>query len=291
MNTTKKMGQKAINRVAQKRTPDKTLALRQLSILQQRAMGKGVQQIATAMGVHRTTIYRTMKPIVASDSEWQSTERDNIKSFLGMTNANIATNLEAGNLEAAKLVLKVLGILTDKLEVVGKVDPSDQQKRMIENMEKLLKLKIEGPKQEALPEKTKEIETQSQLDVEKTQTIEQMKDSIVHEMVKESKRVEPKQVEGKSQLEPDWEKIKPEDHKPGVVLPGKIVTQVQGECSCPKGIDGEPLGSFAINPVCPVHGDKKGEQDESIDKETVREKLEGSDGREGPKVENKEQDN
>lgn len=119
------MGQKATNRVAQ----DKTLALRQLSILQQRAMGKGVQQIATTMGVHRATIYRTMKPVLAADSEWRDTERDNIKSFLGLTNANIATNLERGNLEAAKLVLKVLGFLTDELKVSGSIEQklSDQE--------------------------------------------------------------------------------------------------------------------------------------------------------------------
>lgn len=134
------LGQKATNNVAQKRRSDKTLALRQMSILQQRAMGKGVQQIATLMGVHRCTIYRTMKPINAADSEWQDTEKANIKSFLGMTNANIAMNLESGNLEAARLVLKVLGFLTDKLEVTGKIEPDEQQQRFYDNIGKLLKI-------------------------------------------------------------------------------------------------------------------------------------------------------
>lgn len=206
------------------------LNVRQVQVLTYLALGKRVREIAQKLGVSDDSIRRDIRRLEETKT-YDNRLKVELEKHCLLWNkafACIEANLDYGNLKAAEDVLRYTGIWLDKLEVVGKIDPGDQQKRMIENMEKLLKLKIG----------------------------------------------EPKQIEVKGRLEPDWERIKPEDIKPGAVLPGVM----RRECSCPKGIDGEPMGAFAIDSNCPVHGDRSEEHKEK--KTNAIQEEQGSHGQE-----------
>jgi len=63
-------------------------------------------------------------------------------------------NLDAGNWQTARDILKYTGVWLDRMEIQGKIEPGDQQKRMMENVEKLLKIQGQPQQVEAKVVKT-----------------------------------------------------------------------------------------------------------------------------------------
>lgn len=231
------MRQKETPKPKVRKQAKRELNVRQAQVLTYLALGKRVREIARDLGVSDDSIRRDIRRLEETKT-YDTRLKVELEKHCLLWNkafACVEANLDNGNLKAAEDVMKYTGVWIDRLDVIAKVEPGDQQKKMMENMEALLKLskdKVQG----ALPE-----------------------------MVKESKRVEAESME------------KPKNPKAAVTNPktprfGQIVelpeqtgkeTETQSQCSCPKGIDGEPLGAFSIDPKCPVHGDENKEQDEN----------------------------
>jgi len=221
------------------------LNVRQAQVLTYLALGKRVREIAELLGVSDDSIRRDMRRLDETKTRDNRLEIELEKHRLlwNKSLACIEGNLDHGNLKAAEDVLKYTGVWTDRLEVTAKVDPDDQQKKMMENMEALLKLS-KGKVQGALPEKTEEelrlapgeptLGTVSC--VEKTGLMEkleiapeEMKPGAMIHVDKDGNRVKTTETETQSQL---------------------------GACTCDFGHSamGDPVN---IDPKCPVHGDKK----------------------------------
>lgn len=207
---------------------NKRINARAIGIWTRRMAGMQVQEIATELGINDSTVWRNLHAVEQSGviEDKIGLELKKHEELWGLALACVIANIKSGELRAAEDIFKYTGVWTDKLEVTGKVKPDEQQKKFMANMEALLKLskdQVQGALPEGIEamEKTKETETQSQLE---------NKDSGVPEHI---------------------QKI------PGVVVEKTVEHHFTGEairfekgCTC-----ADPISR---DPKCPVHGGKEG---------------------------------
>lgn len=134
------------------------LTARQMKVLDRTLntpKAKRVLRIAQELGVHRQTIWRDLVKI--KQSKWLERQIEKLEAVEGLVFAGFVANLLSGNYEPVRDYYKGLGVFKEKFELTGKVEPSEQQKRLVENMEKLLKLKGE-----LKPQKTMTMELEAE---------------------------------------------------------------------------------------------------------------------------------
>ena len=130
------------------------MSVRQAQVLTYLALGKRVREIAQQLGVSDESIRRDIRRLEETRT-YDSRLKVELEKHCLLWNkafACIEANLDNGNLKAAEDVMKYTGVWIDRLDVIAKVEPGDQQKKMMKNMEALLKLSSDKVKV-ALPEK------------------------------------------------------------------------------------------------------------------------------------------
>lgn len=208
------MGQNATKKPKVRKQAKRELSVRQAQVLTYLALGKRVREIAQKLGVSDDSIRRDIRRLEETRTYDNRLEVELEKHCLlwNKAYACIEGNLDHGNLRAAEDILRYTGVWLDRLEVTGKIDSNKQQKKMMENMETLLKLSRDQVKG-ALPEKIEGVGVvcNHPSDISGPDGCPKCA-TILTEMTKESKRVEAevtKETETQSQLE------KPnKDHKP-----------------------------------------------------------------------------
>ena len=140
-----------------KRQAKRELNVRQAQVLTYLALGKRVREIAQELGVSDDSIRRDIRRLEETKT-YDNRLKVELEKHCLLWNkafACVEANLDSGNLKAAEDVMKYTGVWIDRLDVIAKVEPGDQQKKMMENIKTLLKLSSDKVKV-ALPEKAKE---------------------------------------------------------------------------------------------------------------------------------------
>lgn len=146
--------QKQTKRPAKRKYAKPNITTRAIKVLAKRSMGAKISKIAKELGICEDTVYRDLQAVKQHglDAEF---ERERYKQLWDMILANAIGNIQAGNWQTAKDVLDLTGVHIDKLELTGKIEPGDQQKKFMERVETLLKL---TPVQEPTDPLTKALE-------------------------------------------------------------------------------------------------------------------------------------
>lgn len=218
----------------QKSQGNRELNVRQAQVLTYLALGKRVREIAQELGVSDDSIRRDIRRLEETKT-YDNRLKVELEKHCLLWNkafACIEANLDSGNLKAAEDILKYTGIWIDRLDVVAKVEPGDQQKKMMANMEALLKLsgdKVKG----ALPEKTGVAKKPTEIYADELPGPVKLPEFLQKEIDETVgiRSEKPKETETQSQLE---------------------MTKNQRACTCPADRD-NPVN---IDSACPVHGDK-----------------------------------
>lgn len=118
---------------------------RQIKVLHGRVMGQKVREIATETGVSEATIWSDLKELrnLGITKNLIEQERQAHMKALPLATAVILAHLIAGDKDVAMNMVKGMRVWSDKIEVESKVEPGEQQKKFLERMETLLKLKTE----------------------------------------------------------------------------------------------------------------------------------------------------
>jgi len=216
---------------------------RQLQVLHRKVMGQTVKEIAEQTGFSESTLWKDIKELrnQGIDKDLIERERNIHIKALPIATAVLFAHLMLGDKEVAMGMSKGLKVWTDKLDIVAKVAPDEQQKKMMENMETLLKLSKDKVKR-ALPEKTTAME----------KTKEEGELAVVEgsKFVGYVDKVEQtKKAETQSQLGAE----KTVEHH----FTGEAIRFEKG-CTCPNQ-EVTDKADYTIDPKCPVHGDKKQE--------------------------------
>lgn len=168
---------------------------RQLQVLHRKVLGQTVREIAESTGFSEATLWKDIKELrdQGIDKDLIERERNIHIKALPIATAVLFAHLMLGDKEVAMGMSKGLRVWTDKLDIVAKVEPDDQQKKMMENMETLLKLSRDKVKV-ALPEgttATEKIKEEGNLAIVKDGKFTGYDDKVaLPEKVKESKKVE-----------------------------------------------------------------------------------------------------
>lgn len=257
------MGQETTKKRA---SANKRINARAIGIWQRRMMGMQVQEIATEIGVDESTVWRNLKAVEQSGviEDKVKFEIKRHEELWGLALACVIANIKSGELRAAEDIFKYTGVWTDKLEVIGKVDPSDQQKKMMKNMETLLKLSRDKVKV-ALPEKTVVCHcacvTQEDIRACDCPCHKEKTGKVGSGFVKITKDA----LFGAKEEKKIKETEKPEYTARGVrelvEFEKKMETETQSQqekCSCDMGVNAKSMPPEDVSPVglCPVHGDK-----------------------------------
>jgi len=139
------------NKKKKKKRAKNELNVRQAQVLTYLALGKRVREIAIQLGVSDDSIRRDII-ILKETRVWDNKidlELEKHKLLWDKAFACAEANLDAGNWQTARDILKYTGVWLDRMEIQGKIEPGDQQKKMMENVEKLLKIQAQPQQVEA----------------------------------------------------------------------------------------------------------------------------------------------
>lgn len=115
---------------------------RQLQVLHGKVVRMKLAEIAKATGYSEKTIVNDiaeLRKLGVTNDLIQQERNIHIKA-LPIATATILAGIMTGDVDTACKMMKGVGVWKENLEVTGKLEPSDMQKRMFDNMEKLLKL-------------------------------------------------------------------------------------------------------------------------------------------------------
>ena len=272
------MGQKTTNNIeglSKSKQQQARRKGRQLQVLHRKVLGQTVREIAESTGFSEATLWKDIKDLrnQGIDKDLIERERNIHIKALPMATAVLFAHLMLGDKEVAIGMQKGLRVWTDKLEVIAKVAPDDQQKKMMKNMEALLKLSSDKVKV-ALPEKTKEEGNLAMVEGGKFVGYDDKPEKPeytakgVRDLVEFEKKIkaeaETKETETQSQQDSgkvDYRSatIEPAPKEPKEYQPTHM--KVNPGCTCPSE---HGHISMLNDPKCPVHGDK----DKARDKES-----------------------
>jgi len=134
-----------------RKNPTKEVSARQAQVLTYLALGKRVREIAQILGVCDDSIRRDIGRLRETGAYNNKIDLELEKHKLLWDKAYVCAmaNLDAGNWQTARDILKYTGVWLDRMEIQGKIEPGDQQKKMMENVEKLLKIQAQPQQVEA----------------------------------------------------------------------------------------------------------------------------------------------
>lgn len=117
--------------------PEQLIAIGYLS--QPNKGGKTIAEIAKECGVTERTIYNWLNDDEFDEELRRQTKKNVSRLIPDVVSAMKETAVKDGNAAAAKLLLQMAGMLTDKIEVEtkgnGKIPDIDELKRMIDELE------------------------------------------------------------------------------------------------------------------------------------------------------------
>jgi len=115
---------------------------RRFKVLHGRVIRQTVREIAKDCGCDDSTIWNDLRELrkLGVDKDLIEQERRAHMKALPFATAVILAHILNGSLEASVALTKGVGVWSDKLEIIPKVTPEDQQKKLAERIKDLLKL-------------------------------------------------------------------------------------------------------------------------------------------------------
>lgn len=126
-----------------------------------RLKGNRIQQIATEMGVDRTTVWRKIKQVNQDlgdgDQTWRDKQLAKLRHLVDLGIASHEANLEFGDVEALKLLYKTTGLMIEKIEIEEVGQKGDSE---LKELARKLMLKLSEGKNPKRVDKIKEFDDQ-----------------------------------------------------------------------------------------------------------------------------------